>query len=173
MRPFACSTIVSTTALRSASVRVKNSLAFTGATTPPAPAATQKSTHRRSDPMSRSPSGVKGVTGIANTPRNEASREVRSLLTIRTHVLSADASLSSRAAVSKSVKQFCHPERRSSASPEPPPPRRISHAILASVSPPLTQVRPRRIHRSDQADLPLPSPALDLLLALDRGSDIR
>src|SRR5215213_4178300 len=70
-RPFVCSTTVSTTVLRSISVRVKNSLALTGATTPPAPATMQNSTQRRSDGRSRSPSGVNGVTGIAKIPRND------------------------------------------------------------------------------------------------------
>ena len=49
MRRFVCSTRISVTSRRSASVRNGPSLALTGATMPCAPQATQKSTMRRSD----------------------------------------------------------------------------------------------------------------------------
>ena len=58
------STTTAATRIRSASVRLVNSLALTGATRPWAPARTQNSTQRRRDASSSAPSRSKGVTGM-------------------------------------------------------------------------------------------------------------
>ncbi len=73
MRRSHCSTSTSATRSRSASVSAIDSLAFTGATMPCAPAATQKSTQRRSEAMSSWPPSSKGVGGMANTPRKRGA----------------------------------------------------------------------------------------------------
>ena len=63
------STAIRATVRRSWGSRVLNSLALTGVTTPWAPASKQKASTRRRESSSRAPSGVKGVTGMVNSPR--------------------------------------------------------------------------------------------------------
>src|SRR6202040_3920927 len=62
--------MISATRLRSSSDNSGASLALTGATTPCAPASTQKRTQRSSDCSSTSSRASNGVTGIVKTPRH-------------------------------------------------------------------------------------------------------
>ena len=72
-RPAVCSTRISATRSRSSSIKTLNSLALTGPTTAWAPPLMVNSMHRRSESSSTRPELVKGVGGIAKTPRKGAT----------------------------------------------------------------------------------------------------
>src|SRR4051812_20727778 len=80
IRPSTVLTMTSATVRRSSSESVQNSEALTGATTPCAPASTQKATSLRRLSRSSAPVSVNGVQGMVKMPRQGLLTEVSSVL---------------------------------------------------------------------------------------------